>query len=60
MRSRWLVPLLLVAAGGRLRASDEEQAGQVVKDYNRAYNEGDAARACELTAEELWTLTSVR
>ncbi len=36
-------------------ASEEDRIADVVRDYNRASMEGDADKACGLTADEMWT-----
>jgi len=35
-------------------ASEEEQVENVVRDFARASDDGDAERACSLTTEEYW------
>jgi hypothetical protein len=54
MLARVLVPIVVLAVWSGCGQSDEERAEQVVKDYNRAYLEGDTERACALTTQEFW------
>jgi hypothetical protein len=54
MLARALVPVVALAAWSGCGTSDEESVQQVVRDYHRAAVEGDADRACSLTADEYW------